>query len=219
MALCFRKDIGGRYDAQTEWFGVEWNTSIDLMYARGGSIIDYFASPPTVHIIKKKMPDLAWLRVGNLILVIGRLKSIIENKSQDKIEFIPVKTFLMTNKKAEAHLWPEDDSFYIMNPLDVVDCVDEDRSEYVREVLFENEKQYDKIQFLYLLNDRIRGRSVFRVSGVRYLIFMSEELVKDLKVAGSLGARWCPTDEIFAPPEVMPDLCRDRPRSQGRKES
>jgi hypothetical protein len=99
-----------------------------------------------------------------------------------------------------------------MNILNYVDCLDHEKSELGEKIYRNDRFTYSRPLFLYLDEDKAKGHHLFRIPEMTWHVFMSDLLVKDLKAAGSRGALWDPPEEIFRPPELFPQLWRDRPR-------
>ena len=216
MALCLRLELGGRNSTLADWDDRKLVHSTEVNVSRGRPLAPCFDGTPKVYVAKKNPPALTWLSLGFVVLVIGRLKKIIEQYADDTVEFIPVETYLRASKRAEPVPWPSDDQFFIVNPLNVVDCIDEDKSTFDQKIFVNDIHLYEKMQFMYFKQEIIRELSIFRVLGVTYQIFMIEELVRDLKKSNSRGALWTPPEEIYRPPERYPQLWQDRPRRSDR---
>ena len=132
MALCFRPDLSGPYDATARWDDRKLVLTAGFKSEWGLPLAECFDGTPKVHVIRKKQPALTWLSVGYVVLVIGRLKRIIEQYANDAIEFVPVEALFRLSRKAEPVVWPDDDQFFIVNPLNIVECVDESKSTFAK---------------------------------------------------------------------------------------
>ena len=219
--LSFHVDSGGHNWAETYWHDkclIRDRSAIrspGRRANRGLSVAECFDGTPVVQVIEKKPPALTWLVVEDVVLVIGKLRKTIEQYSGGFVEFIPVETFLCTDKRDKGVRWPEDDQFFVMNPLDVVDCIDEERSEFGDKKVINNRSVYRDIKFLYIVDDNVKNKSICRIFGIESIILMTQSLVNDLESAGSLGASWIPTEEIFRPPAIFPQLWEGkRPKSR-----
>ena len=219
--LSFHVNLGSRNWAEACWYDkcliLDGNArrSPGLRAKRGLSVAECFDGTPVVQIIEKNPSALNWLVAGSVILVIGKLKEIIEQYSGGAVELIPVETFLCSDRQDRGVRWPEDERFFVMNPLDVVDCIDEERSEFGDKRVINNRPVYRDFRFLYIVDERVKNRSICRIFGKEYIILMTRNLVNDLESAGSLGASWVPTEEIFRPPVIFPQLWEGkRPKSR-----
>ena len=216
MALCLEVDRGGPNYAKTIWDDVELRRAVDINFSRGQSLASCFDGTPKIHVMRKKPPASTWLRIDAIVLAIGRLKKIIERYADDAIEFIPVETFLRENERSEPVPWPDDDQFFMINPMNIVDCIDEKKSIFSRKEFMNNNIIYFGFEFMYLLEDKTQGLNIFRVLGTESRVFMSEELARELNKSGSLGAGWIPPEELHRPPELFPKLWLGRQRRSDR---
>ena len=215
MVLCFRPNLSGPYDATALWDDRKLVLTAGFRSEWGLPIAECFDGTPRVNVIRKKQPALTWLNVGYVVLAVGRLKRIIEQYANDAIEFIPVETLFRSSGKDEPVTWPDDDRFFVINPLNIVECVDESKSIFAKgggKNYIDGKISYSDFEFMYFIEDRIQGLNIFRVLGLESYLFMSEELVLDLKKSGSLGAHWQPPEEMFRPPELFPQLWHGRQR-------
>ena len=83
------------------------------------------------------------------------------------------------------------DKFYILNILNVVDCVDEDRSEFIKWTKNDHRSDlagdYREITELYIDQIKAKGNKIFRLGGWEMEIVVNEEIVSSFKSAKTTG--------------------------------
>lgn len=108
--------------------------------------------------------------VSNLLFVSEQLKSFMEDHSEANIEFLPIKIQDQEDK-------PIEESYYLMNLLEVVDCIDLEKSEYSVSAVDPSSILF--LDLLVLDKTRISDKNkIFRLKGKPELIIIREDLAQ-----------------------------------------
>lgn len=112
-------------------------------------------------------------------MVSKRLKNILEENTEDEIEFL---RFTLLNHKGRV----ASDDVYIANVIGTVDCMDKVRT--MGEVSSFRPERYDFIESLYLNEEKINpGLKIFRITSFPRIIIVSEDLKNILVEQGITG--------------------------------
>lgn len=113
---------------------------------------------------------------ANFLVISGKAKQLIEQETTDKIEFLPIK--IMNHKGRVAS-----EDYFVVNPLDVVDCIDKDASAVVLDSF--NKDMIDGCARLVLKEAAIpKGSKIFRTKFWSGRILIHRELARKMQDAG-----------------------------------
>lgn len=119
-----------------------------------------------------------------------KLKQLLETHSGANFEFLPIR--LRNHKKKVLP-----DPYYIANLLDMVACVDRERSDFVADALFKDEIQYFKT--LVLDMEKLGpDRKIFRLRERPRLVIIREDLARAITEAGCTGVVFNPIEDFGA---------------------
>jgi hypothetical protein len=113
---------------------------------------------------------------ANFLVISGKAKQLIEQETAGKIEFLPVK---IINHKGRV----ASEDYFVVNPLDVVDCIDKDASSVDLDTL--NKDMIDGCAQLVLKENVIPQESkIFRTKFWSGRILIRRELAQKMQKAG-----------------------------------
>jgi hypothetical protein len=113
---------------------------------------------------------------ANFLVISGKAKQLIEQETAGKIEFLPMKIINHKGRLAS-------DDYFVVNPLDIVDCIDKDASSVELDSL--NTEMIDGCAQLVLKEDVIpQELKIFRTKFWRGMILIRRELAQKMEKAG-----------------------------------
>jgi len=107
--------------------------------------------------------------IGRFPIVSTRFKDIVSSLPDSKyIQFIPCKSNYAKQKE----------EFWIMNVLELVDCFDWEKSEYIKKPRHINPNEFwaDDVTRVEMIDEKTNGRNIFRVRNFPTYIFISKHL-------------------------------------------
>lgn len=107
--------------------------------------------------------------IGHFPIVSTRFKDILSSLPDSKyIQFI----------KCKSNYAKQKEEFWIMNILELVDCFDWEKSEYIKETKYINPNEFwpDAITRVEMIDEKTNGRNIFRVLDFPTYIFISKHL-------------------------------------------
>lgn len=125
-----------------------------------------------------------------LYIISEKLRSILESASSARFEFLPVK---LRNHKQK--LLPE--PYFLANLLDVVSCVDRERSEFRMNLLIKHEIR----RFKRLVLDTSKlgpDTKIFRLGEKPEMVIIREDLAYTITAAGCTGMEFMPMEDFGA---------------------
>lgn len=161
---------------------VDFDILDGVPFLRGTPLLGQF---PVVDItVKKKTPINDFIQAGSLFIVSHELKSFLEERHVHA-EFLRVKVM------AEGSNDPlPNKSFYFMNMLDIVDCLDYENSEYRIEKLRATELV--KVSELVIDEKKAKGYPLFRLKVGHLIYCASDSLAQEVEEAGFTGMEFVP---------------------------
>lgn len=117
---------------------------------------------------KAKMTDYI-MGIGRFPIVSTRFKDLLSSLPDSKyIQFI----------KCKSNYAKQTEEFWIMNLLELVDCFDWEKSEYVKRTKYINPDEFwpDDITKVEMIDEKTNGRNIFRVLDFPTDIFISKQL-------------------------------------------
>lgn len=122
------------------------------------------------------------------IIVIARdLKDSLQKLTEDNIQFIPITIESM-----------EESDYEIANIVDVVDCIDETRSEFTKWTKLDGRPdkvgQYRMITKLIITPNKVEGHKFFRVKNWEIAIIVNEDIKKALESRNATGIIFDPVN-------------------------
>jgi hypothetical protein len=113
---------------------------------------------------------------ANFVVISGKAKQLIEQESAGKIEFLPMK---IINHKGRV----ASEDYFVVNPLDIVDCIDKDASSVKLNPL--NKIMISTCAQLVLKEDVIPAElKVFRTKFWSGMILIRRDLAQKMEQAG-----------------------------------
>ncbi len=113
---------------------------------------------------------------ATFLVVSGKLKAFLEPENAGNIEFLPMK--IMNHKGRVAS-----EDYFVVNPLDIVDCIDKDASMVELDTLHKD--MISTCAMLVLKEDQIPKKlKVFRGKFWSGLIIIRRELAQKMESAG-----------------------------------
>ena len=82
----------------------------------------------TLRTVSARPPLAHWIVWGSFSIVADPLREIIEQNTDEEIEWIPIHVLRPKSIAGPMISWPESYRFSIMNVLGLVDCIDEEAS-------------------------------------------------------------------------------------------
>jgi uncharacterized protein DUF1629 len=120
--------------------------------------------------------------VEEKIVVSERLKTFLEAQSLVSVEYLPVT---IINHKGK----PADESYFIVHPLGVVDCLDLDACEITWSRI--DPKQIRRLKRLVIEEPSLTaGRMLFRIKGLAGVILVHRDLAKAIDRQEFSGVSW-----------------------------
>jgi len=124
----------------------------------------------------------------DLLIISQAFADIVKSLPHGQMEFLPIKIINHRNKVAS-------DSYYLLNIIGTVDCLDLEKSTYKQSAMDADE--IFSIQNMVLLEDRIpENTSIYRLHRMPTLFLVSEPLKNAVVEAGLTGIRFIPTDQF-----------------------
>jgi hypothetical protein len=119
------------------------------------------------------------LMCGEFVVISAKTKDFVENEAMGKIEFLPIK---IVNHKGRVGPEP----YFVINPLEIVDCMDKDAS--VAEFNSTDEGFISGCEQLVLKEDAIpQELKVFRLGLWSGMILIRREVAEKMTTAGLTG--------------------------------
>lgn len=165
---------------------------VDKVYAMmdGESFANIFPSTAAFHFDPAYKRDT--LLVDSLINIEGmlvcsqRLKDFIESHHPDKVEYLPVAIYDHKDK-------PVSEPYFIVHPIDPVDCIDFDKSDLVWSALDKTSLLH--VQHLELDQTKVPAtRLLFRATAHTARVILKREFALQIEKAGFKGAGWAEID-------------------------
>jgi len=149
---------------------IETSETLDVHFVRGRSLKGVFPLTTVSLKLRPKAPDC--IGVGSLDLVSERLRDFLVAENINA-EFLEVEV-VQGRKRTDSR-------YYEMNVLELVECLDRQRSVFQENTLSSGERFVSGIDELYLDESKLRGSRLF-VMKERLVILIREDL------AGALAA-------------------------------
>jgi hypothetical protein len=146
--------------------------------------------PPTTFLIEEKQIVPDFFGSGGALIASRNAKALLE-RAGVKAEFFPI-TMEFEDSRPSSRC-------YFVNVLEVIDCVDWEKSTVIRDDRFPIVRKIEKL----VLTDA--GAPLFRLKGLEFLLCCSDEfraLVLETKCSG-LGF-WSADEYVFPPPPPEP---------------
>ena len=122
------------------------------------------------------------INIENMLVCSERLKSFIQAKSPDKVEYLPVTVHDHKGKGVA-------DPYFIIHPIDPPDCIDFAKSDVTWSAMDKSTIQFvDHLEF-----DEARvapSRLLFRAKAYNGAILLRREFAREIEAAGFKGAGW-----------------------------
>lgn len=116
------------------------------------------------------------------------LKKLLEHEASCEIEFLPISI-----RDHRDHLIGE--NYYIANVLEVIFCMDRDKSDYVESSL--DETRVHTHRHLYLDDSKIpENANLFRLGEDPYLLLVRQDLAKTMADAGLTGIEFIKLEDF-----------------------
>jgi len=113
---------------------------------------------------------------ANFLVISGKAKQLIEQETTDKIEFLPMKIINHKGRVASQ-------DYFVVNPLDIVDCIDKDASSVEFNPI--NKDMISGCAQLVLKENVIpKELKIFRTQFWRGRILIRRELARKMEEAG-----------------------------------
>jgi len=113
---------------------------------------------------------------ANFVVISGKVKQLLQQEAPGKIEFLPIK---IINHKGRV----ASDDYFVLNPLETVDCIDKEASSVELDSL--NKDMIDMCAQLVLKEDVIPPElKVFRTKYWRGRILIRRDLAQKMEQAG-----------------------------------
>ena len=122
------------------------------------------------------------INVMNMMVCSERLTDFIRSKKPDKVEFLPVTIFDMKDKPVAA-------SYFIVHPIDPVDCIDVAASDVTWSVLDPTTIRY--AEHVEIDEARVPPQHlIFRPKSFPGMLLLQRELALDIEKADFTGFGW-----------------------------
>ena len=127
------------------------------------------------------------VNVDSCMVVSARLADALRAHKIAKLEYLPVKIIDHKGKVASK-------DYFILNPLDLVDCINRKKSKFRSSLIFpENIEKFEKF---VIDESRIpEDRPIFRLKGFSYMALASKSLVDALTKGQFTGLEWLPVSK------------------------
>jgi hypothetical protein len=128
---------------------------------------------------KRHLEDMPWVIVGGYLFVASeRLRELLEQHAPRQIQFLPIHATFRAKPVTDVTYW-------VMNILNLLDCVDDDRSEWRPWPGEPHRKWYDRIE---LDAARVpKHIQIFRPSAESSAVLVRRELAETIIAAGITG--------------------------------
>jgi hypothetical protein len=122
------------------------------------------------------------INVASMLLCSARLKDFIAAKNPEKVEYLPVRVVDIKGK-------PVDAPFFIVHPIEPVDCIDFAQSQVKRSAV--DPDSILTVQHLEIDSSKVApARLLLRPKGYANVILIRRTLMADIEAAGFTGAGW-----------------------------
>jgi hypothetical protein len=116
---------------------------------------------------------------GNVLVVSGRVREVLEARHVSAIELLPVNVLDLQGKKVA-------EKYFLVNMLRAIDCIDRERSMFGLNEL--NQDKLVDVKKLVIAADKIdRDAQLFRVKGLERLMVARRDLTDALIAAKAKG--------------------------------
>ena len=110
-----------------------------------------------------------------------KLKTFLEDKQIPNLIFIPVK--MLDHKDREI------EEYYLLHSLEVIDAIDQSKTELRVDKL--NEEMYNRVRNLTLFDEKVSSDiQIYRVKGLYDVTCVSKTLAKEIDDNGFTGIYW-----------------------------
>ncbi|UUC47165.1 imm11 family protein [Flavobacterium cerinum] len=125
---------------------------------------------PTIKFRNKKA------KITDYIMGIGRFP-IVSTRFKDLLSSLPDSEYIQFIK-CKSNYFKQTEEFWIMNILELVDCFDWEKSEYVKRTKYSNPNEFwpDDVTKVEMIDEKTNGRNIFRVLDFPTYIFISKQL-------------------------------------------
>lgn len=125
---------------------------------------------PTIKFRNKKA------KITDYIMGIGRFP-IVSTRFKDLLSSLPDSEYIQFIK-CKSNYFKQTEEFWMMNILELVDCFDWEKSEYVKRTKYSNPNEFwpDDVTKVEIIDEKTNGRNIFRVLDFPTYIFISKQL-------------------------------------------
>jgi len=124
----------------------------------------------------------------DFVVVSKSLKEFLESKITDPVEYLPVTIFNHKNRIASKE-------YYIINPLKVIDCIDQEESEIEWNEL--DDQSIDDCDELVFNDDEIPDDTmIFRPKHLTWAVFIAESLADEMENQKFTGSIFIPVEKF-----------------------
>ncbi len=171
----FRSHIGHENLALDGW--------TELKTIMGASLMGKF--PATTFVIEERQEVPDFFKSAGAPITSPKGKALLEKNSVNA-EFLPI-TLEFENAKATS-------DYFLVNVLDIVDCVDWQKSTIVMDSRYPIVRKIDSLALV------AAEAPLFRPKGLEFLLCCSESLVRALAAERVSGLSFCNVDKYTFPP-------------------
>lgn len=158
----------------------------DYEILKGISLINYFPNTAVFRLDPDYPNDTLLLdsifNIDKLIIGSSRLKDFFESRASQFIEYLPVNIIDHKDK-------PIDTSYFIINPITHLDCIDLNQSEVTWGKI--NPNRIQRVARLVIDYSKVDAtRDLFRMAKFSDVVLVKRNVARAIDEAGFTGIRW-----------------------------